>query len=214
MLPVRRAITALAVFLLPFGAVQVGAARHLADQPPKIMLASFHPAAPPVYVLPEIITPVDHPADVAARDARFAAESDLMAQWAVDGERARVEAEAAEAARQEAEALELARRATSAVAARANTQAPSASAAGGSQPGGVWGCIRAHESGGTTDTNGNYSDPNGGAYQFEDGTWQSLGYSGSAQDYPPSVQDEAAQRLQAAEGWGPWPNTSRICGAA
>jgi len=67
-------------------------------------------------------------------------------------------------------------------------------------------CIRQLESG------GNYSTPGGGAYQFTDGTWHSLGYSGSAQDYPPDVQDAAAHQLQASEGWAPWPNTARACG--
>ncbi|HEX2274536.1 MAG TPA: transglycosylase family protein, partial [Acidimicrobiales bacterium] len=59
-------------------------------------------------------------------------------------------------------------------------------------------CIRQLESG------GNYRDPNGGAYQFQDATWQSLGYSGSAEDAPPAVQDEAARKLQARDGWDPW----------
>jgi cell division septum initiation protein DivIVA len=59
-------------------------------------------------------------------------------------------------------------------------------------------CIRQLESG------GNYRDPNGGAYQFQDATWQSLGYSGSAEDAPPAVQDEAARKLQARDGWAPW----------
>lgn len=86
---------------------------------------------------------------------------------------------------------------------------PTAAPAGGSSPAGngdAWACIRQLESG------NNYSSPGGGAYQFEDGTWHSLGYSGSAQDYPPDVQDAAARQLQAAEGWAPWPNTARMCG--
>ncbi|HET7721507.1 MAG TPA: hypothetical protein VFK43_16180, partial [Acidimicrobiales bacterium] len=40
-------------------------------------------------------------------------------------------------------------------------------------------CIRQLESG------NNYKSPGGGAYQFQDATWHSLGYTGSAQDYPP-----------------------------
>ncbi|MDQ4072564.1 MAG: transglycosylase family protein, partial [Actinomycetota bacterium] len=59
-------------------------------------------------------------------------------------------------------------------------------------------CIRQLESG------GNYRDPGGGAYQFQDATWQSLGYSGSAEDAPPAVQDQAARELQARDGWAPW----------
>ena len=66
-------------------------------------------------------------------------------------------------------------------------------------------CIRQLESG------NNYRSPGGGAYQFQDATWQSLGYSGSAQDAPPGVQDQAARELQAREGWKPW-TTASSCG--
>ena len=66
-------------------------------------------------------------------------------------------------------------------------------------------CIRQLESG------NNYSSPTGGAYQFQDPTWQSLGYSGSAQDHPPADQDDAARRLQARSGWGQW-STASLCG--
>ena len=66
-------------------------------------------------------------------------------------------------------------------------------------------CIRQLESG------GNYRDPGGGAYQFQDATWQSLGYSGSAEDAPPAVQDEAARKLQARDGWDPW-TVAPLCG--
>lgn len=85
------------------------------------------------------------------------------------------------------------------------------STAGGSQPHGVWDCIRAYESGGTTDPNGDYSDANGGAYQFLDSTWQSMGYTGAAEDHPPEVQDAAAVALQARSGWGQW-TTASLCG--
>ncbi len=91
----------------------------------------------------------------------------------------------------------------------AAAQPPAPAPSGGSSPaanGDAWACIRQLESG------NNYSSPGGGAYQFEDGTWHALGYSGSAQDYPPDVQDAAARQLQAAEGWAPWPNTARMCG--
>jgi len=68
-----------------------------------------------------------------------------------------------------------------------------------------WACIRQLESG------NNYSSPGGGAYQIQDATWQSLGYTGSAQDAPPEVQDEAARKLQARSGWRPWTVAPR-CG--
>lgn len=82
----------------------------------------------------------------------------------------------------------------------------------GAAPGGPWDCIRANESGGTTDTAGNYADPDGGAYQFLDSTWQSLGRSGSAEDASPGEQDAAAIELQARSGWGQW-TTAAECGA-
>ncbi len=66
-------------------------------------------------------------------------------------------------------------------------------------------CIRQLESG------NNYSEPGGGAYQFLDSTWQSLGYSGTASDHPPAVQDEAALKLLARDGWSQW-TTAPLCG--
>jgi len=71
--------------------------------------------------------------------------------------------------------------------------------------GNTWDCIRQLESG------NNYSAPGGGAYQFLDTTWHALGYSGSAQDAPPSQQDEAAERLQQQAGWDQW-TTAKRCG--
>ena len=68
-----------------------------------------------------------------------------------------------------------------------------------------WACIRQHESG------GNYSVGNGGAYQFELGTWTSLtGLPSPAQDYPPAVQDAAALKLYSQRGWEPWTTRSRL----
>jgi len=90
--------------------------------------------------------------------------------------------------------------------AAASPAPPPASAPAPSSNGDAWACIRQLESG------NNYSDPGGGAYQFVDSTWQSLGYSGAAEDYPPDVQDAGARELQAREGWAPWPNTARMCG--
>ena len=69
-----------------------------------------------------------------------------------------------------------------------------------------WACIREHESG------DNYSDGNGGAYQFEDGTWQSTtGTPGPAEDYSPAQQDAAALELYNERGWEPW-TTRWVCG--
>ena len=53
---------------------------------------------------------------------------------------------------------------------------------------------------------------NGGAYQFEFGTWHALtGLPAPAEDYPASVQDAAALRLYAQRGWEPW-TTRYVCG--
>jgi hypothetical protein len=75
---------------------------------------------------------------------------------------------------------------------------------------GVWAALRHCES------NGNYADDTGngyyGAYQFSAGTWHGLGLSGLPSQAPPSVQDQAAQRLQARSGWGQWPSCARVLG--
>lgn len=51
-----------------------------------------------------------------------------------------------------------------------------------------------------------------GAYQFLPSTWRSLGYSGMPHQASPATQDEAAKRLQARDGWGPWPTCARRLG--
>jgi hypothetical protein len=66
--------------------------------------------------------------------------------------------------------------------------------------------IRACESGGdyTTDTgNGFY-----GAYQFDLGTWRSVGGSGLPSAAPPAEQDRRATLLLERSGSSPWP----VCG--
>ena len=119
---------------------------------------------------------------------------------------------AAEQARRDAEEARLA--AARLAAARATTTLPGAPAAAPLAPvlapvvaatGDVWECIRQLESG------NNYASPGGGAYQFLDSTWQSLGYTGTASDAPPAVQDEAAVRLQERSGWSQW-TTAPLCG--
>jgi murein L,D-transpeptidase YcbB/YkuD len=63
--------------------------------------------------------------------------------------------------------------------------------------------LRACESGGNYQTN----TGNGfyGAYQFDLGTWNGLGYSGRPSDAASSTQDAAARQLQSERGWSPWP---------
>ena len=51
-----------------------------------------------------------------------------------------------------------------------------------------------------------------GAYQFDRGTWNSLGFAGRADQASPATQDAAAAKLQAQRGWGPWPACSRSLG--
>jgi len=70
--------------------------------------------------------------------------------------------------------------------------------------------LRQCESGGNyaINTGNGYS----GAYQFDAGTWRSLGYSGLAYQASPATQDAAAAQLQAARGWSPWPACSRSLG--
>ena len=71
----------------------------------------------------------------------------------------------------------------------------------------VFSNIRQCESGGNYSTNtgnGYY-----GAYQFTQGTWNSLGYSGLPSNASPATQDAAAAQLAARSGFGQWP----VCGA-
>ncbi len=131
----------------------------------------------------------------------------------VDGELATLvsaeQARAEEAARQEQ-----ARRDAEAAAARvapSTAAGPVLAAATAPAPGlaltmdEAFACIRQLESG------NNYSSPSGGAYQFLDETWQSLGYDGVAEAHPPATQDEGARRLQARSGWGQWA-VAPLCG--
>jgi hypothetical protein len=76
----------------------------------------------------------------------------------------------------------------------------------GWQPlGGTFACIRQMES------SDNYSEPGGGAYQFLDSTWHSMGQPGTASDAPPWVQDAMAVALQQRSGWSQW-TTAPLCG--
>ena len=70
--------------------------------------------------------------------------------------------------------------------------------------------LRVCESGG--DYRANAGDGFYGAYQFDLGTWQGLGYPGRASDASPATQDAAARQLQADRGWQPWPACSRLLG--
>jgi hypothetical protein len=71
----------------------------------------------------------------------------------------------------------------------------------------TWLALRECESGDdyAADTGNGYY----GAYQFSAGTWWSIGYSGLPSEAAPAMQDAAAQRLLAVQGWGAWP----VCSA-
>lgn len=79
-----------------------------------------------------------------------------------------------------------------------------------------WACIRFHESG---SPEGDYTIVGDalGAYQFQEETWQMLGYAGEPQDAPPWEQDQAALRLYAwdeehtGNPWSAW-STAPLCG--
>ncbi|MCP4348686.1 MAG: hypothetical protein GY795_24675 [Desulfobacterales bacterium] len=75
---------------------------------------------------------------------------------------------------------------------------------GGGGAGGALASIRACESGGNYSTNtgnGYY-----GAYQFDQGTWESVGGTGNPAHASPGEQDARAQRLMNERGGSPWPN--------
>lgn len=153
--------------------------------------------------------------DRAALDDAIRAQRANLAK--VNGELASLVA--AEQARRDAEAARQAaardQAARDAAAAAARQSGPLASTPVSTVPGQIllvapslastFDCIRQLESG------NNYAAPGGGAYQFLDSTWQSLGYTGTASDAPPVVQDEAAVKLQSRSGWSQW-STAPLCG--
>lgn len=59
------------------------------------------------------------------------------------------------------------------------------------------------------ESGGNYSarsGPYGGAYQFDQKTWNSVGGSGDPASASPAEQDKRASMLRAQRGTSPWPN--------
>lgn len=66
-----------------------------------------------------------------------------------------------------------------------------------------WSCVVAVESHGYNVWNSGGSGASG-YFQFMPSTWQGLGYSGDAIDYPFSTQYAGAQSLYAQQGLGPW----------
>jgi hypothetical protein len=90
----------------------------------------------------------------------------------------------------------------------ASTSPTSTSGDGGA--GGVWLQLRECESGDNyqADTGNGYY----GAYQFSQQTWSNLGFPGRPDLEPPSMQDQAAMKLQSESGWGQWPACSAALG--
>jgi hypothetical protein len=66
------------------------------------------------------------------------------------------------------------------------------------------------------ESGGNYSINTGngyyGAYQFDLGTWRSVGGSGYPNQASPATQDALAYRLYQERGWSPWPACSARLG--
>jgi peptidoglycan hydrolase CwlO-like protein len=140
---------------------------------------------------------------IRLQKAQLAEVNGELAQL-VAAEQARRDAAAAEAARQAAATAPAASPAPAPASksAPANTAVPVVLQAPGDD---TFACIRELESG------DNYASPGGGAYQFLDSTWHALGYTGTASDAPPAVQDAAAHQLQSQSGWSPW-TTASLCG--
>ncbi len=141
--------------------------------------------------LTDILRPTVHPADVAAREAGFAADRARMDQWQVDGTKALADHDAKVAAEEAA--------AKAARAVRPTNHEHISPRAGGNTGGGSIpsGCnapgppppdyIKQRESSGDYRLN----DPNGhyGAWQFSPETWRSVGGSGNPANASPSEQD-------------------------
>jgi hypothetical protein len=87
--------------------------------------------------------------------------------------------------------------------------APAPAASGGGWTG-PWACIARYESGGNPAAN----TGNGfyGGLQFTLGTWQANGGTGNPANASIAQQEAVANNVLASQGWGAWPNTSRMCG--
>ena len=100
--------------------------------------------------------------------------------------------------------------ATAATIASPPEAAPAGAGAGGAIAESVWAALRKCES------NGNYAINTGngyyGAYQFAASTWRKLGFTGLPHVASAATQDQAARKLQAQQGWGPWPACTRNLG--
>lgn len=76
-------------------------------------------------------------------------------------------------------------------------------------------CVGGWESGGGIPPGTNDDTGNGyyGYFQFSASTWSYWSnLPGTANDYSYSTQLAVAEKLEQADGWGPWPVTSKKCG--
>ena len=66
------------------------------------------------------------------------------------------------------------------------------------------------------ESGGNYAIATGngyyGAYQFDAGTWHSLGFGGLPNQAAGWIQDMAVVRLWQQRGWAPWPGCAASIG--
>jgi resuscitation-promoting factor RpfC len=92
--------------------------------------------------------------------------------------------------------------ASTAASSSASAPAQSTSSYSGA-PGSFQSCVIQAESGGNPNAV-NPSSGAGGLYQFLPSTWHALGYSGSPQDAPVSVQNEAFAKQYAQSGGSAW----------
>lgn len=86
---------------------------------------------------------------------------------------------------------------------------PVAAPAPSAPSGDIWGRLRACESSdGRTSPNGLYHN----WFQFDVGTWHSVGGQGHPKDASYEEALKRAKMLQASRGWAPWPSCSRQLG--
>lgn len=77
-------------------------------------------------------------------------------------------------------------------------------------------CVHEHEVAGHVGRADEWSINTGngyyGGFQFDRGTWESVGGVGLASSASPTEQRFRAWKLWQRRGWQPWPRTSRACG--
>ena len=144
--------------------------------------------------------------EIASLEDRRAEQAEIDAQREAE-EEARRQAE--EEARRQAE--EERRQAEEEAARQAAEEAAAREAAANSAQDQNWRNLAQCESG-MNQRAYNSAGPYYGYFQFNIGTWQSVGMTGDPRDHSWDQQLAAAKRLHADRGWGPWPACSRKLG--